>query len=154
MRALRLGLLTLALALAAGCGPHSNLPAKVSGKVTYNNQPVPGGNIVFHSKDQGSYSGTLGESGTYEIEGLPAGDLVVTIETETLNPKNKAPAYAGGRGAANDKQYEEAMKKMGRPVPPETKYVKIPAKYAKEDTSGLTVTLKSGKQTKDFSLTD
>jgi hypothetical protein len=154
MRASRFCL--LALALAAGCGPRGNLPATVSGKVSYNGQPLPGGTIVFHSKDMGSYAGTVGEGGAYEITGVPAGDLVVTVETETLNPKNKPPVYAGGRGAANDKKYDEAMRKMGRPDPPDMgkKYVKIPPRYAKEDSSKLTVTLKSGKQNKDIELTD
>jgi hypothetical protein len=156
MRTLRLGLLALALGLTAGCGPKSPIPAKVSGKVTYNGNPVQGGNITFHSKDRGSYSATLGEGGVYEISALPDGELVVTVETESINPNKKTPAYGGGRGAAIDQKYMEAMKKSGAPINTDQSknYVKIPAKYAKEESSGLTVTLKAGKQTQDFPLTD
>ena len=32
---------------------------------------LPGGNIVFHSKEMGSYAGMVGEGGAYEVAGVP-----------------------------------------------------------------------------------
>jgi hypothetical protein len=153
MRTLRLGLLALALGLLLGCGRGSQVPAKVSGKVTYKGQPVPAGSITFHSEDKGSYSGTLGEGGAYEIPDLPAGTLKVTVETESVNPNKKNPTYEKGRGGAIDNEYQKAMQRPGQNDAGKN-YVKIPAKYAKPETTDLSVTLKAGKQTQDFELKD
>jgi hypothetical protein len=159
MRATRLGLLAaLTLGLSAGCSANSNAPAKVAGKVTYNGNPLPAGTITFYSEDKGDYSSALMEDGSYTISDLPAGNLMVTVETESYNPKKKGPAYGGSKGAAIDKEYAEAMSKGGGQEgghgDATKNYVKIPAKYGGKDSSGLTVTLKAGKQMKDFELKD
>jgi hypothetical protein len=155
MLTLRLRLLVaLALGLAAGCG--QGPLARVSGKVTYRGEAVPAGNITFHSEDQGPYSAALHEDGSYEIIDVPPGEMVVTVETETYNPNKARPAYGGSKGNAIDAQRLEAEKQMGRPInaggPP--KYVRIPPKYARFETSQLTATLKPGRQTYDIELKD
>jgi hypothetical protein len=139
-------ILPLSLVLVAGCGSNKSAPAKVSGKITYQNAPVTGGTIVFHGADGGIYSCGILADGTYEGTDLPAGDLKVTIETESINPNRKMPAYGGKAGTQSPKP-EGATTGGGT-------YVKIPPKYADKDQSGLTVTLAKGKQTKDFTLTD
>jgi len=161
----RLGLcaaLSLSLGLLAGCGGarNPNAPAKISGLVKYQGKPVPGGNIVFHTKDnQGMYRCSLGADGTYQIADVPTGNLVVTVETESLNPsKKKGPAYPGGgaaKGSKLDAEYMAGMKKGGAPVnATPAVYQRIPEKYAKAETSPLTVSVEAGSQTHDITLTD
>jgi len=159
----RLGLCAAALSLGllAGCGGtrNPNAPAKITGSVKYQGKPVPGGNIVFHTKNnQGMYRCSLGADGTYEIADVPTGALTVTVETESLNPsKKKGPAYpgAGGKGSKLDAEYMAGVKKSGMPVnATPAVYQRIPEKYAKAETSPLTVTVEAGSQTHDFTLTD
>src|SRR5438132_935181 len=99
MLPVRLGLLLLlVLTLMAGCGQKSNTPAHVSGKVTYKGQPVPGGDLAFHSPDKGVAHTFLKSDGTYELAQVPTGTLKVTIDTEFLNPNQHKGAYPGMQG--------------------------------------------------------
>src|SRR5262245_681756 len=85
--------LVCGLLLLAGCkrgNPHA--PARVTGKVTYKSAPVPGGTITFHAPDGTQYPTNIGPDGSYGVE-LPAGDLLVSVETESLNPDRKIPTY-------------------------------------------------------------
>jgi hypothetical protein len=157
MRIVRLGLfVALALPLAAGCRS-SQTPAKVSGRVTYKSESLKGGEIAFHS-DQGTYRTSINQDGTYEISDLPAGAQTVTVETESLNPDKKAKIPGGARGAASMNERLAAERKGGFGPPSReeqlARYTKIPAKYAKVDTSDLKITLEKGKQTQNFELKD
>jgi hypothetical protein len=51
-------------------------------------------------------------------------------------------------------QKMQAMGKMGDQAGSMGPYVKIPAKYAAKETSGLKVTLKKGKNENNFKLED
>jgi len=163
-------LLPLVAAFAIGCGAKNpNAPAKVSGTVTYKGNKVTGGSLTFHTKDAGAYTCAIRADGTYSGVDLPAGELVVTVETESINPKTKMPEYKGGQdpraamyggkagGAPKPPagaKVEASPKPEGSPESEETVYVKIPAKYNDPGKSGLTVTLAAGSNTKDFDLTD
>jgi hypothetical protein len=144
------------LVLVFGCGKTTNTPAKLSGTVKYNGNPVTGGTIaLFSSKEGGLYNIPINPDGTYSSANLPSGELEVTIETESINPKNQRSAaqYGGQRG--KDKM---GMSPRPQDVEPPSGggggvYVNIPAKYNAKDTSGLTVTLTSGDNKKDFDLT-
>ncbi len=153
MRIVRLGLFAaLALTLAAGCR-NSQTPAKVSGKVTYKNEPVKGGDIAFHS-EQGTYRSSINQDGTYEISDLPAGSMTVTIITEHLNPDKKTPTYGGGRGDAITKERMKAGFGPPNPDAQRSQYTKVPKKYSDEKTSDLKADLKKGKQEVNFELKD
>jgi len=165
MRKLRLGLfVAVLLGLTVGCGKTSETPAKVTGKVVYKGQPLRGGSIAFHPKEGAVYGTTLSEEGTYEIVGVPPVAMKVTIDTESLNPNKKPPSYGGGRGAKIDQEYRAKMQEMtggnagASPLMSKEemarRYVKIPVKYTKPDTSGLSVTLEAGSQSHDFTLGD
>jgi hypothetical protein len=148
--------LTFTLLFLVGCGGSKKAPAKVSGKVTYKGAPVTGGNINFHSKGSGVYSYNLTMEGTYTGLDLPAEEMVVTVLTESLNPNLKKQEYTGsGRGPRGSAQKMSPMPQGGpASTGPSGVYVKIPAKYAKKETSTLTATLTAGSQTKDFDLAD
>jgi hypothetical protein len=134
------------LVLVVGCGSvTSNTPATVSGTVTYKEMPVTGGTVTFYPKEGGAYPTGLDLEGRYTIS-VPTGEFTVTVETESINPKRKAVAYEGKKGTVGSVP-EGVGDFTGE-------YVPIPHKYADKSTSGLTITLSAGNQTKDFPLTD
>src|SRR5262245_65973426 len=84
--------LTLAatLALVCGCGSSNpNIPATISGRVTYKGTPLPGGNMLFTSQGGGAYPASIGVNGEYTGRGFPVGDMTVTIQTATLSAAGK-----------------------------------------------------------------
>lgn len=157
-------LLTLSffLVISLGCSPSSKTPTTVSGKVTYKGQPVTGGNIAFHPPAgeatqgaSGSYGFALNPDGTYIAVGLPAQEMVVTIDTESLNPNKPKAEYSKGKENPGDEYKKQMMKRGAVPdVADTSKYVAIPKKYADKKTSPLKKTLTGGKNTLDFELTD
>jgi hypothetical protein len=146
------------MALMIGCST-AVAPAKVKGTVTYKGQPLKGGTIAFHTEDKGSYGGSIGTDGNYEISDVPIGTMKVTVETESLNRK-AAPSYPKGGKAATNMAAERmaAEKKAGTTIASSSEakehYVKIPAKYADKNLSGLVETLETGSQVKNIELKD
>lgn len=145
----------LFLGLLVGCNSSSpHAPAKVSGQVKYKGEVLKGGSIAFHVEKGPTYSSSIGQDGTYEVIDLPEGNLVVTVETESVNTNAKPPTYGGDKGA---KLAAERMAKEGRGGPskmPEGLYRKIPSKYNNSKTSPLSVTLAAGRQIHEFDLKD
>lgn len=140
----------LCLVVALGCYKNPAAPATLAGKITYKGAPVTAGMVTFFPKNGGVYTAVIDPNGSYAVSEIPTGEMVVTIETESANPNRKVPTYggkAGGEGMSPVPQGQGSGTAGGA-------YVKIPAKYADKDKSGLTVTVTPGKQTKDFELTD
>jgi hypothetical protein len=139
--------LPLLLLVAWGCGGSKSTTSEVTGKVTYQNNPLPAGQITFYPAKGTPQSVAIQPDGTYTVTDLEPGEVTVTVSTETLNPEKKTPDYGGrGRGGAS-------------PPPPDMaggggKYVKIPDKYAKQETSTLKTTISKGKNKYDVPLTD
>jgi hypothetical protein len=88
--------------------------ATVEGRVTYKGQPLAGGTITFHLKDD-QFVGAKIKDGRFRVDRVPAGTVRVTIESQK---------------------------------------VRLPAKYASEETSGLSAEVKKGKTTVNLELTD
>ena len=160
MLTLRCGLvLGLVLGLLAGCGGSSSNRARVTGKVTYNGQPVKAGNIAFIGKSEGAAPSraSLNPDGTYEIVDAGVGDFLVSIETESMNPKQSGPSYAQGVKGAPQMDPSKMQGAGGGPLTAEQKaerYVQIPKKYSDPKNSGLTATIKPGNNSLDFPLKD
>ena len=152
-----------------GCQQSGNsaFPVTLSGKVTYNGSPVGGGLITVFTADGTPIQVPIGPDGSYLADNLPEGPVTVAVNTESVNPNKKTEDYRG-QGGGNAAKYgmkmaaPSAAPKGGAPKSPAPEgaggahatYVKIPAKYANKETSGLSTTLKKGKQTYDISLTD
>jgi hypothetical protein len=132
----------LVFALATGCGgPYTGT---VTGKVTYKGTPLPGGIVTFIHPDGRIGQATIKEDGSYTVEQAPGGDVKCTVQTVKpipAVPKSMASKLPGGGHAAE-------------PVYPAGKYVRIPEKYSKPETSGLNLTVHRGSQNYDISLTD
>jgi hypothetical protein len=136
----------------AGCSSSGTL----SGKVTYKGEALRQGNVLFVAADGWTGSALINEDGTYRIAHLPPGTYKISVESSTSLTQ-------GGRGSQGPpggkwrppkdapvpKEVEEAVHNTPQRVagPP-----KLPAKYAKAETSGLTCEVKSGKQIYDINL--
>lgn len=146
--------------IAFGCSK-SRTPCSVSGIVKHKGELVGGGTISFYPKIEefsGGYGFTIKPDGTYEGSSLPAGEYLVSVETESANKDKKTPTYgpAGGGGKGQSPSgYADKMRQMGK-APQSTeaqgKYVKIPDKYNDKAKSGLTAKLINGKNKVDFDL--
>ncbi|MBN9122085.1 MAG: hypothetical protein J0I06_23580 [Planctomycetes bacterium] len=137
-------LLTVLLA-AVGCGSGDgvNRGGKLAGKVTLDGKPVGGGEVIVASADgKHSMSGKIRNNGSYTILDPPLGACKLAVIT---SPLKDVPPPSAKKGPVN----------FTDPATGEWPiYVKIPAKYEKAETSGLTVDVKAGDQPHDIPLTE
>jgi hypothetical protein len=113
----------LGLVVLAGCGGGGGV-AKVSGKVTVGGQPVTGAMINFISATGVASGAPLKATGEYEISiGLKPGDYKVFV----------VPASSPDQAPMPGKK------------PVTTPESNVPLKYRSDATSGLTATLKAGR---------
>ena len=127
------------LGLLAGCSGSDQFPtAKVSGKITYQNKPVPNGTVMFVPEgDKPSATGELKPDGTYELTTYEEGDGAVlgphtVMITAVEDMSNKLPEQRSG-----------------------TPQALVPVKYTNNSTSGLTAEVKDVEvNTINFELKD
>ena len=125
--------LLLLCVLSAGCGSGDKLARyRVTGKVTYQAQPVEQGEITFEDPAAGQVnSSPLGSGGSYGLE-LPAGDYRVSVAPPLVETK-------GTGDSPPDKISDPTVKN-------------IPKKYWRQESSGLTAQVAKDKRTFDFDL--
>jgi hypothetical protein len=151
----------LVLLVVFGCGRTSQAPSSVSGRVTYKDKAIPSGTITFHrigEEQAGVYPFPI-KDGAYEGNGLVAEELIVTVETESANPKQKTPEYKqpGGKGQNPMSQYDKMMEQKGiKPASAANadRYMPIPRDYADKKKSSLRATLTKGRNELNFDLKD
>jgi hypothetical protein len=116
------------LVLGCGKGTGADSLPKVTGTVTMNGAPLPGGSIDFLYSDPSIKPATslITETGQYTIFDATPGDVKVVVK---------------GPGKSSD------LKKKNDPV------VKVPDRYHDGTKSGLSYTVIKGDQKKDFELT-
>ena len=128
-------LLVIATALClVGCD--SSGLTTVTGKVTYNGEPVPTGTISFVSADKPTAYGEIGPDGSYSLMtnkpgdgAMPGSYQVTVIALEDMGDR---------------------MPEDRNPLPPPV----VPNKYSSAGTSGLTAEVEAGKENViDFDLT-
>src|SRR5262249_25514108 len=132
----RFALLVLLLAVMAGCSPRKG---KVSGRVLYNGQPLPGGVVTFrppHPKPN-SARAEIAEQGNYSAP-TPVGDVQVSVDNRELDPRPSMPS--GGLPAGLPPEVAKKLASVGAakaepksaesgPPRPSGRYKKIPEKY-------------------------
>lgn len=135
------GLLLLALA-AVGCGPRA---PSVSGIVRFNGQALPSGTVKFHGADGNGDHALIAADGRYSLAKAPLGPVRVTVEAHAPMPIEwptrggpAPPPPAGLSSQPNEKR--------------DGKFVAIPLRYSDQESSGLTYTVRPGKQTHDIEL--
>ena len=111
-----------------GCGGPKETLGPVSGKVTFNGEPVTEGMVMFSNPEKAIYMiAKLDEQGHYEVmrkdgPGLPPGDYTVTVRPPTVELKLEDTTNPAA--ASNQKQYTN-----------------IPMKYRYDQYSGLKITV-------------
>lgn len=135
------------LMLVAGCSSK----ASISGKVTYNGEPMPGGSITFMPV-QGGGGGTAKidpKDGSYEMTSLPTGKMKIGVApiVQPVMPRGMKPyGPPPGSGAP-----PEALKGLNSGST-EGKHVPVPQEYTDPESSSLEVEVKSGKNTHNVEL--
>ena len=153
----RFGLLVV-LALAAGCGGQG----KVTGRVLYDGQPLPGGRVTFRPADdrQNTVTALIDENGNYEAQ-LPVGQVRIAVDNRELErPADRvpqAPALPPGLkvpAVPNAPPGAPAAPPPREGAPPARpgRYVEIPERFYDVDSSGLTYTVTRGEQSHDIDL--
>jgi hypothetical protein len=144
------------LVMAAGCATDTlkNIPAAkmgiVKGQVTYKGQPLPGGKVIFRSVQGGKetlFDAVIDENGAYTIS-APVGDNQIAVNNQMLAQRNPGGQHAAGMRGAGRRPGAET------PGPTEVKgrYVPIPSKYGKAESSGLAYNVEEGTHTHDIPL--
>jgi hypothetical protein len=93
------GAAVLGVLLTAGCGAPS-----VSGKVTFNGQPLNGGAVTFHGADGQTGMSWIDPEGNYSVPKAPAGEVKVTVVVAQSRPRpelpiqKEVPVHPGNKG--------------------------------------------------------
>lgn len=120
-----------AAAVAAGCGGDGSKLHKVTGKVSYNGQPVPEGRILFRNTGDGrAYSAPIAD-GAYEVM-CEAGQMRVEIIASRVIPG----------------KFKKGENNEPEPIPVAEMY--IPTKY--NSASTLTAEVKTSSTEIPFDL--
>jgi hypothetical protein len=127
----------LVLLALAGC----SRKAKVTGKVSYKGETVPVGTVAFYGKGDAVSSAPIGPDGTYEANGVPLGEVKVTVTTPPPPDPNAA-----------EKLKKNPMVKDKNIVITQQKIVSVPRRYNLPGTSGISLTVTGGSQPFDISL--
>ncbi|MGH7173570.1 MAG: hypothetical protein ACRELG_25085 [Gemmataceae bacterium] len=138
----------LAMSLATvGCGSSAGT---ISGKVYYQGVALKGGNVTFLTKDKKvSRLAEIKEDGSYQIEKMPTGEALITVDTSTMKPPQS------GNRRANVPPKGAIVPPGYKPLNLEEKakrYTEIPPQYKDPAQSKLTYTVKGGKQEYDIKL--
>lgn len=134
--------LCVSIFAASGC---SEPKGNVSGVVKFDGSPLPSGKITFicEGGDKPVFSSDI-RDGRYEIKGMPVGAAKITVATYKPSAPVERPP---GLGPTTRPGTDETSK-----APP-AKFVEIPSRYGRADSSNLDYTVKPGDQEHEIPLT-
>jgi hypothetical protein len=138
------------LAAVAGCGPRVGT---VTGTVTFDGQKLEAGTVTFFGPNgEVLRKSAIALDGTYKVEDIPVGPVVITVATTPPPPAmggrnpNLPPPPAGMPVADPNVPRTSVLPQVG-------KYTPIPERYKRMQDSGLGCTVHAGTQTHDIPLT-
>ncbi len=123
------------LPLVMGCGGTGD----VSGQVRYKGKPLVCGTVQFEASDKTFKQGNINRDGSYSIEGVPAGETRVAVNSPNPKSGDFQPLQREGRPPAP-------------PRPDIPGWFPIPPEYQDLSKPRLTYTIKSGSNTIDIEL--
>lgn len=147
-RALGLWLLVCSLS-AAGC-LGGKPTGTVSGKVSYQDKPVPAGCLVTFISNEGFAAlGTVDDQGSYQL--VMAGNPQVPVASY-----NVSVTFPGEQGPTmtedEERLYMAGDPEMVKKFKPQFRKAPFPDKYSDPILSGLTYDIKAGENTFDIVL--
>jgi hypothetical protein len=138
---------SVGLLLLMGCG--TTIPkGAVSGKVMYNSQPVNGATLFLYPTNTGQgleMTIPVDQEGAFRASDVPTGEYKVVVQP---TKGNNGPSTKGMK-PEQIAQMKEQIESMKVPAT-----IKIPAKYTKQETSDLKMTVGKGDQTVPLELHD
>jgi hypothetical protein len=124
---------------------------EVSGKVTYQGKPLPGGRVTFLTSKGLIFSGPIDTDGNYKLK-ASVGDAKVSVDNSMLKKDDSPrvdlrhpPGVKPPPGVQVEAEKSSASDITGT-------YVPLPPKFQDPDSSGLKCSVKSGTQTFDIDL--
>jgi hypothetical protein len=144
------------LAVTAGCGDPYKARAVVKGQVKFFDKHLTAGTVAFIAKDGRVGSGNIDFDGNYAVHDAPIGEVTITVSVPKMGamggknphakpppglPPMRPPGGSGGNESPEDLQIDPK------------KFVQIPGKYEKAETSGLNYTVEKGETTYNITLT-
>ena len=159
--------LLLSILVVTGCTRSNEQTAEVSGKVTYNGKPLPGGRVTFVTANGYAGHGTISPQGEYSLQS-PLGEVQIGVDNTMLRSdpqweknknKGRLPIQQAKKGEAQEPPTKSAkspaanQRVTGKQGVVGT-YIHIPGRYADPTLSGLKFTVTAGSQTHDIELTD
>lgn len=137
--------LVIGPATLTGCGPGKGA---LSGKVSYQGKPLPGGFItIVPEKGTAAQTvqGKIETDGTYSVSNIIAGPVKIGVQgLET--PKYAEAMIPPSEMATRGKDTLKASPKATQPA------VKLPVDYGNPEKSGLRYTVTGGSQVYDIDL--
>jgi hypothetical protein len=166
LRAWAIVLLIFGSGFAAGCERNNETIVTFGtlyGKVTLAGQPVPGGRLIFLSKEGMQHTARIEADGSYR-QTIPVGEMQVGVDTESVKAglrqsktigKTNAFAKAMMAKSKDRKSFDPKDLPQEKDLPSNfagMKYVPIPEKYRNPKQSGLSVTVQQGEHEQSFDL--
>lgn len=143
-----------ALLVPLGCGPNDGLEPRlpVSGRVTYNGEPLPRGSIRFEPEDPNAARPATGliEDGRYRLTTLTPGDGAIPGQYKVAITAREVMDVSEVEKAAEGGTFEQTAVAAASDEAASL----IPPKYALPTTSGLTANVEKGSTRFDFDLQD
>jgi hypothetical protein len=137
-------LVTGLLVAASGCGRPTG---KVTGKVSYQEQPVVVGSVTLMAEDGVPFQGQIQPDGTFQVAGVPYGTYRVSVfSSDNTPPAPPTDAGVPPEVVARKKPRPERAAPAG--------WFPIPERYGNFDQSGLAVTIDKAEVSADFKLTE
>ncbi|WP_460168134.1 carboxypeptidase-like regulatory domain-containing protein [Thermostilla marina] len=149
------GMLTFTLGCSKGTDRPKTYP--VTGKVTYQGQPVPGATVVFVPEEPGTGENALkpavgqtDDQGVYRLKAFADTDGAMPGRYRVKVTKFDNPVATTGSGGGDEGEEYVPPEESGDTgaVPQNV----LPEKYANEATSGLTFTVEAKENTFDINL--
>lgn len=145
------GVLFIAAAglFVSGCGSGNDM-ASVTGKITFQNQPVPEGTITFYPESGGRpSSGQIQSDGTYKLSSIEPGDgAMIGTHKVTIEARRVLNAPAG----PSSFQEELAQERGRRSNTPLRIEWLVPQEYSAPSTTELTAKVENESNVIDFNL--
>jgi hypothetical protein len=144
-----------AMVVAVSLGGCSGPPptGEISGTVTYDGKPVPGGGVSVMN-DNGDTAACEIKNGAYRLV-APVGRVKVAIvggdKTDSVPGAQNVEKYFEERKKAREKLEKDFKEGKIKELPKEP--MRVARKYGDLNRSGLNLDVKPGKQTHDFPLT-
>ncbi len=139
------------LCALAGCGGSGS--GTVEGRVTLDGRPVAAGRVSFRSADgKNTAVAKIAPDGSYRVLDVPCDAMRVSVNPLDKFERIKLQRDAGGAKSKGEARGPEAQAKQSDIAEALEAAMNVPEKYRNPDTSGLTLTVKSGTNTYDIEI--